>query len=201
MLLKVKDFATERCVSESIIYRHIRNHREELGENVFKKGKSTYITEEGQAFIRSLMFDQPAGDVIDSTLTQKIEKLEAELKEKQNYITAMEAGNIHKQNLINQLEQVKIPELKKEVKNLGDQLKLIEENKQKAIEDAVKAAEDALREKLSDEHQKEIENMTVAHEQAMTAERSRRLGWADIKRFFKGESNEKTREDDRSGME
>ena len=80
-------------------------------------------------------------------------------------------------------------------------LKLIEENKQKAIEDAVKAAEDALREKLSDEHQKEIENMTVAHEQAMTAERSRRLGWADIKRFFKGESNEKTREDDCSGME
>ena len=43
--------------------------------------------------------------------------------------------------------------------------------------------------------------MNVAHEQAMTAERSRRLGWADIKRFFKGESNEKTREDDRSGME
>ena len=173
MLLKVKDFATERCVSESIIYRHIRNHREELGENVYKKGKSTYITEEGQAFIRSLMFDQPAGDVIDSKLTQKIEKLEAELKEKQNYITAMEAGNIHKQNLINQFEQVEIPELKKEVKSLGDQLKQIEENKQKQIDEAVEKAENLLKQKLEKEHQEQVDELKRQHDRAMAAEQSR----------------------------
>ena len=190
MLLKVKDFATERCVSESIIYRHIRNHREELGENVYKKGKSTYITEEGQAFIRSLMFDQPAGDVIDSKLTQKIEKLEAELKEKQNYITAMEAGNIHKQNLINQFEQVEIPELKKEVKSLGDQLKQIEENKQKQIDEAVEKAENLLKQKLEKEHQEQVDELKRQHDRAMAAEQSRKLGWVDIRRFFKGGSNE-----------
>lgn len=59
MLLRVKDFATERGVSESIIYRHIRNHREELGDMVIKKAKATYLTEEGQEYIKSLMMEQP----------------------------------------------------------------------------------------------------------------------------------------------
>lgn len=59
MMLRVKDFAAQQGVSESIVYRHIRQHREELGENVIKKAKATWLTDEGQDFIRNRMVQQP----------------------------------------------------------------------------------------------------------------------------------------------
>lgn len=59
MELKVKDFAAQQGVTDSIVYRHIRNHREDLGNDVFKRGRSTWLTDKGQEFIKDLMIKQP----------------------------------------------------------------------------------------------------------------------------------------------
>lgn len=77
MQLLVKDFAKELGCSDSIVYRHIRNHREELGDRIIKKAKQTWITEEGQEFIRGLMVQQPIV-VSEAGFAQSLEQLEKE---------------------------------------------------------------------------------------------------------------------------
>lgn len=77
MQLLVKDFAKELGCSDSIVYRHIRNHREELGDRIIKKAKQTWITEEGQEFIRSLMIQQPIV-ISEAGFSQSLEQLERE---------------------------------------------------------------------------------------------------------------------------
>lgn len=189
MLLRVKDFASERGVSESIIYRHIRNHREELGENVYKKGKSTYITEEGQAFIRSLMFDQPVNDVIDTTLVCKIAELETKLKEKEDYIKVLEASNLSKQTQLNNLESIVIPDLEDKAKEvqaqIADAVKKAEEDLTEKLNNTHQADMDNLRKNLNDDHEEAFKKLKEAHNDALVKEQSRRLTLADIPRFFK----------------
>lgn len=77
MDLKVKDFAAAQGVTDSIIYRHIRAHKEALGENVYKQGKSTWLTDAGQAYIKDLMIKQPYL-VSDTGINLKIYELEQE---------------------------------------------------------------------------------------------------------------------------
>ena len=189
MLLRVKDFASERGVSESIIYRHIRNHREELGENVYKKGKSTYITEEGQAFIRSLMFDQPVNDVIDTTLVCKIAEFETKLKEKEDYIKVLEASNLSKQTQLNNLESIVIPDLEDKAKEvqaqIADAVKKAEEDLTEKLNNTHQADMDNLRKNLNDDHEEAFKKLKEAHNDALVKEQSRRLTLADIPRFFK----------------
>lgn len=80
MDVKVKDFAVMQGVSESIIYRHIRNNRELLGENVVKKAKATWITDEGQEILRKFMVETPIV-LKDQKDMEKVRSLEAENKE------------------------------------------------------------------------------------------------------------------------
>lgn len=79
MELKVKDFAAMQGVSDSIIYRHIRQHKEDLGDRVIKRGNATWLTEEGQEYIRGLMTQQPIV-VGDGETSRKNAELEQENK-------------------------------------------------------------------------------------------------------------------------
>lgn len=72
MDLKVKDFAAQQGVSESIIYRHIRQNQEQLGDSVIRKPKATWLTDEAQEFLRGLMVQSPPPAVID---TQSLDEL------------------------------------------------------------------------------------------------------------------------------
>lgn len=78
MDLKIKDFAAAQGVSESIIYRHIRQHKEALGDRVIKRGNATWLTEEGQEYIRGLMIQQPIV-VGDTEVYRKVDALQAEV--------------------------------------------------------------------------------------------------------------------------
>lgn len=80
MHLKVKDFASQQGVSESIIYRHIRQHREELGEGVIKKPKATWLTDEAQDYLRGLMVQPPPPVIGDSQMAHELAEAEAEIK-------------------------------------------------------------------------------------------------------------------------
>lgn len=77
MRVKVKDFAQSKGVSASIVYRHIREHREELGDSVVKEPKATWLTDEAQNYLSSLMVSSP---IILST-SEHLRELE-ELREK-----------------------------------------------------------------------------------------------------------------------
>lgn len=99
MDMKVKDFAAQLGVSDSIIYRHIRNHREELENWVLKKAKATWLTDEAQEFIRNLMVQQPI--VVNEGAAPFLEEME-QLRER---IRLLENRIERKDVLIDQLQQ------------------------------------------------------------------------------------------------
>lgn len=87
MQLLVKDFAKSLGVSESIIYRHIRNHREALGDRIIKKAKQTWVTDEGQEYIKNLMV-QPLPPVVgDADQARELAELRQENTRLQNELT------------------------------------------------------------------------------------------------------------------
>ena len=99
MDMKVKEFAAQMGASDSIIYRHIRNHREELGGWIVKKAKATWLTDEAQEFIRGLMIQQPI--VVNEGAAPFMEELE-QLRER---IRLLEDRIERKDVLIDQLQQ------------------------------------------------------------------------------------------------
>lgn len=74
-MITVKDFAKQQGCGESIVYRHIRQHREELGDMVQKLNRKTWLTDEGQEFIRGLMIQQP---LVVSETSDEIARLKEE---------------------------------------------------------------------------------------------------------------------------
>lgn len=99
MELKVKDFAAQQGVSDSIIYRHIRNHREQLGDSVVKKSKATWLTDEAQDYLRNLMVQQPI--VVNEGAAPFLNQIE----QLQNRIQLLEERIERKDVLIEKLQQ------------------------------------------------------------------------------------------------
>lgn len=77
-MISVRDFANQQGCGESIIYRHIRNHKKELGDRVQKSHGKTWLTDEGAEYIRSLMKQQP---VVVSEEDPRVKILEEEKRE------------------------------------------------------------------------------------------------------------------------
>jgi DNA repair exonuclease SbcCD ATPase subunit len=126
MDLKIKDFASMQGVSESIIYRHIRQHKDALGDRVIKRGNATWLTEEGQEYIRGLMTQQPIV-VSDGDFQRQLDDLR---EENRNLLMAL---NLAKDTIIElkdgqaRLEAAEkekalleetVQDAKKEIKNL-----------------------------------------------------------------------------------
>ena len=108
-MIKLNDFARERGVTDRQVQRLIKKYEVELEGLFVRKGPNgTWLSDEACDILRSKMKTQDA-EVYDDTKDKKIKELEEQLKSKEQYITALEAGNIAKQNLINELEQKRIP--------------------------------------------------------------------------------------------
>ena len=74
-MIKVKDLAMEKGVTPQAIYKHIRNHSEELENHIEKKGNSgTWLDEFACEFISNLMSKQPIV-LGDKTQLDQIEEL------------------------------------------------------------------------------------------------------------------------------
>ena len=89
-MISVKDFATQQGCSEAIIYRHIRNHKEALGDRVQKAHGKTWITDEGADYLRGLMKQQPitimeASDV-EKELRKKLEDKQTKIELLQGFL-------------------------------------------------------------------------------------------------------------------
>lgn len=152
-MISVKDFAIKCKASESIIYRHIRKHREELGENVYKAHGRTWLTPEGESFISNLMTQQT---VIFEKASDELLSLRRQLDEKNTTIEMLkETGRVLQMKYDEQLLAISehaesIANLETKNDELEKQLKKSEDEKHLEEQARIKAEEraDAAEQKL-----------------------------------------------------
>lgn len=160
-MLKLQEFAKQCGVTDRAIQKHLKKHEEELEGHFFRNGPNgTWLDETAQEYIRNLMIQKPISEIVDDRLQKKISELEEDLKRKEQYIMALEAGNIAKQNQINDFEEKQL---------------LLEE---KRIED-IKAAEDALGNKLKEQFDCEKAALEKRYQEELEVERTRKLTWRE----------------------
>lgn len=87
-MITIKDFAREQGCGESIVYRHIRNHKEELGDRVQKAHGRTWLTDEGVNYIKNLMTQHTT---ISEKAAPEVVSLQKQLGEQQVTIEAQKA--------------------------------------------------------------------------------------------------------------
>lgn len=80
MLMLVKDFAAQQGVGVAVVYKHLKNHREELEGLVIKKPKQTLLTDEAQEYLKGIMLDRTVLSVTDVSMAAQITELQAENK-------------------------------------------------------------------------------------------------------------------------
>lgn len=95
-MITIKDFAAQQGCSETIVYRHIRNHKDALGDRVQKAHGKTWLTDEGAEYIRSLMTQAP---IVVSETSDIVKGLEEENKQ------LLQALNAAKDKIIELTEQ------------------------------------------------------------------------------------------------
>ena len=88
-MITVKDFAAQNGCSETIVYRHIRNHKEALGDRVQKAHGKTWLTDDGADYIRGLM-THAAPAVSDAD--PRVAKLEADNEDLRRQLDAANAA-------------------------------------------------------------------------------------------------------------
>lgn len=89
-MIKVQDFASSKGVTPNAIYKHIRNHKDELEEHVSKQGKNgTWLDDYAQEYIDKLMISNPI--VVGNSQQQaEIERLKAENDQLKNKIIGLQ---------------------------------------------------------------------------------------------------------------
>lgn len=103
-MITIKDFAAKRGCSETIVYRHIRKHREELGENVQKNHGKTFLTPEGESFILGLMKIDATVLSPDETTRRVEEKYRKLIEEKDQTIEDLKDDLLQTQRQIIDLQ-------------------------------------------------------------------------------------------------
>ena len=134
-MITVKDFATQQGCGESIIYRHIRNHKEALGDRVQKQNGRTWLTDEGADYIRGLMKQAPVvisetSDVVEHLRNENKQLLEALNAAKdriidlqgQNTQYAIENAKIALLEADNEAARVKMAETEKNAQKVQNEL-------------------------------------------------------------------------------
>lgn len=159
-MITIKDFAREQGCGESIVYRHIRNHREELGDRVQKVHGRTWLTPEGVQYIKNLMTQHM---VIEEKAAPEVKSLQKQIAEQQVTIKAQE-------NIIEMLN------LKFE--RYEEDKKLLEDGKEKIkaleVQNADLSAEkDELKGKIADVEKKASEDVQQAQNELENEKKKR----------------------------
>lgn len=176
-MIKLQDFARQQGVTDRAVQKQLKKHEHELGGLYERKGPNgTWLSEEACDFLRRQMKAAPVA-LYDDSKDREIEKLNLKIDEL--------SERIHQKDILYAKLQEKVDQKSDQLEDLRTEMQQIEEKRQVQIDAAVKAAEDALHQKLTSEHQKKIEDMAAAHEQALAAEKDRKLTLADLSRFFK----------------
>ena len=147
-MIKLQDFAKQHGVTDRAIQKHLKKHEKELEGHFFRRGPNgTWLDEKAQEYIKSLMIIKPVGEVVDNGLLLEIKELKDQLKQKEQYIIALEAGAIQKQELINKYEEEKCLIEEKTVERIHE----AEENLKTELEKKYQESEQKLHEKYGRE--------------------------------------------------
>lgn len=161
-MIKLQDFARQQGVTDRAVQKILKKYESELEGLFERKGTNgTWLSDEACSVLRSKMKAQPT-DIYDDSKVREIERMKDRIKELEE---RMERKDVLIEKLQARVEEktVCIEEMKKE------QL-LLEEK----TADKVKAAEDALKNKLQEEFNEQI-----------ATERTRRLTFGEaMKRVF-----------------
>ena len=108
-MIKLQDFARERGVTDRQIQRLLQKYASELEGLFQRKGPNgTWLSEEACEILRSKMKSNPVSEVVDTRevdeLKKKLAEAEEKIKSKEQYIVALEAGNLRQQERLNLLE-------------------------------------------------------------------------------------------------
>ena len=178
-MIKLNDFARAQGVTDRQVQRLIKKYAPEIEGQYERRGQNgTWLSDEACDFLREKIKSAPM-QVYDDSKDREIETLKRKIDELNE--------RIHQKDILYVKLQDKVDQKSDQLEALRKEMRMIEDNKQEQIDAAVRAAEDALHQKLTAENQKLIDDMTVAHEQALAAERERKLTFADLRRFFKKE--------------
>ena len=170
-MITVRDFAIQQGCGESIIYRHIRNHKADLGDRVQKSHGKTWLTDEGAEYIRGLMKQQPMvvseEDPRVAILEAEKKELEAQLREAnaafQKYVS--ETTSL----LVKASQQIELAEKSEAYKKKNDELeaqngvlKADNDKKDELLLQAEKTAQE-LSQKLTEEKERHISFKEYLH--------------------------------------
>ena len=169
-MITIKDFAAQQSCGESIVYRHIRNHKEDLGDRVQKIHGKTWLTAEGAEYIRSLMTQQPINvynaDALTRELQVKLEEKTAKIESLLDEVSALKDVVIalKDENAAHALQAAQTALLSAENERLEQKVSDAEKRVEdvfKAYEDAKKEfeAKEALMQNTIDAHVRQIESM------------------------------------------
>lgn len=122
-MIKVKDFAASKGVTDKAIYKHLAKHKEALEGHVEKRGKNgTWMDEYACAYITNLMIVNPIV-VGEASQQAEIEKLKAEIDRlKNDLIVSEREGKLISQAMLNLKDEM--GKLQLENKELHHQLEL-----------------------------------------------------------------------------
>lgn len=155
MQLKVKDFAAQMGVSESIIYRHVRQNQEELGDWVIKKPKATWLTDEAQDFIRNLMIQTPPVAVTDVQTAAELAEARKEIE------------RLHKELEAALKEAKELQGVRGLLAAAETERKLLAESRDDFKQQAIDARQDAKEARLEADEQKRIATTAILKNQAI----------------------------------
>lgn len=177
-MIKLQEFARQQGVTDRAIQKHLKKYSAELDGLFERRGPNgTWLTDEACEILRSKM-KTLQGELYDQSKDLKIKELEdciADLKKeidsKKKYILALEAARIKDLDKLTAAEEAQ---------------KLLEEKRDKDIEDALEKQ----RKELDVEHEGELiqkeKELTEEFEKKMNEERTRKLDFKEAWRRFRG---------------
>lgn len=107
LMIKVKDFAISKGVTDKAIYKHLQKHKEELAGHVEKRGKNgTWLDDYACEYISNLMISNPIV-ISEGSDREEIERLRKKVEDLQEkLIDSNEKGRSLAEKMIEMQEEM-----------------------------------------------------------------------------------------------
>lgn len=140
-MIKLQDFAKQRGVTDRQVQRLVKKYASDIAGEVSWQGHNgTWLSDAACDFLISKMRKQPVSAVlVDDAQSERIKQLEEQLRQKEQYITALELSSINRQQLIDDLQRANFlleadkTDLRDKVADLQNSLLCAENDKKQAI--------------------------------------------------------------------
>ena len=117
-MISLKEYAEKKKISYEAVRKQVNRYRDELGDHLYKKGRTQYLDEEGEEFLDQRRASNPV-IIVENDKNERIEQLENENKQLLIKIASLQEQLLQEKDNVKQLQQEKI-ELLEEKKTEPD---------------------------------------------------------------------------------